>query len=550
MSRFLLAAEADKIQDLLFRSSHLREVVGGSQLLVRFCEKVPKYLLPRYGGDPDRDVIIHDGGSFRILFDERAQAEAFGEELAEAYRLVTGGSLTVAEPVEAPDGAFGSSAFLANEALRKAKRWRQGWHSPEQMPYLAFCASCGIGLAVAYQAYHPNEEQYLCSSCQNKYAERARGFKDFLEPFRREVVEGEPELEGAGWPGYEKPGDGSQNGPNGPDDILENIAAYDPRQYVAYLLADGNDMGTVFSKCVEIEQMRELSKGLGRVIRRALAIPTKELMKTTQRENGQNLSIPVWPLIMGGDDLFALIPAPWALDFARRFCEVYESEMAALLKDIGLADEVRPSVSTAVVICKSKHPYSHAHEIGDARLKEAKRLGKQLTLCEKQPKTGPRSTVNFEVVLGGRLADTVDSGEYRSTLRPYFATSGGPEESALSITRLLDLRRELRALPNRRLAELQQLFDHAPRLSEKDELNSWNRTLNRLLERIERFSEEAGRILRRLMEEPGDKWPGKPWRYVIRGSGHWYGHELPDLLEAWDFAFRVDKLRSEYEGED
>ncbi|CCQ93985.1 conserved hypothetical protein [[Clostridium] ultunense Esp] len=547
MSRFLLAAEADKIQDLLFRSSHLREVVGGSQLLVRFCTEVPKYLLPHYGGDPKRDVIIHDGGSFRILFDEKEQAKAFGEELAEAYRLATGGSLTVAEPVEAPDGDFGTAARNANDALRKAKRWREGWHSPEQMPYMAFCSSCGTGLAVAYRAYHPNEKQYLCSSCENKYAERARGFKDFLEPFRREVVEGEPELEGAGWPGYEKPVEGTQDGP---DDILEDIASYDPRQYVAYLLADGNDMGMVFSKCVEVNQMRKLSKGLGRVLRRALAVPTKEIMKTIMAEGRENLPIPVWPLIMGGDDLFALLPAPWALDFARRFCEVYESETAALLKEIGLAEEVRPSVSVAVVICKYKHPYSHVHEIGNARLKEAKRLGKQSTLFEKQPRSGPRSTVNFEVVVGGRLADDLVDEKYRSTLRPYFARSCGSEVSALSIDRLLDLRWELRALPNNRLAELQQLFAYPSRLSDKDEFNSWNRTLNGLLERIERFHEEAGRVLRRLMEEPGDKSPGKPWRYVIRGSGNWYGHELPDILEAWDIAYRLDKLRSEYEGED
>lgn len=36
MARYLLAAEADQIQDFIFRASHLREVVGGSQLMTRF----------------------------------------------------------------------------------------------------------------------------------------------------------------------------------------------------------------------------------------------------------------------------------------------------------------------------------------------------------------------------------------------------------------------------------------------------------------------------------------------------------------------------------
>ena len=41
--------------------------------------------------------------------------------------------------------------------------------------------------------------------------------------------------------------------------------------------------------------------------------------------------VPVLPLILGGDDLFALIPAPYALDFARRFCLAYEEQLKKLV---------------------------------------------------------------------------------------------------------------------------------------------------------------------------------------------------------------------------
>ena len=37
MPRYLLAAEADKIQDFIFRAAKLREVGGPSRLLARFC---------------------------------------------------------------------------------------------------------------------------------------------------------------------------------------------------------------------------------------------------------------------------------------------------------------------------------------------------------------------------------------------------------------------------------------------------------------------------------------------------------------------------------
>src|SRR5215470_13693508 len=66
MTPHLLAAEADRIQDFIFCASRLREVVGGSQLLSRFCQEGTRALLQHYQGDLVQDLIVHDGGAFRI----------------------------------------------------------------------------------------------------------------------------------------------------------------------------------------------------------------------------------------------------------------------------------------------------------------------------------------------------------------------------------------------------------------------------------------------------------------------------------------------------
>ncbi len=534
MTRYLLAAEADKIQDFIFRSSRLREVVGGSQLLSRFCAEVPGYLLPRYGGNPD-NIIIHDGGSFRILFDDADQARDFGVHLAEVYRRATGGALTVAEPVEV-NGDFGRASEKAEEGLRRAKRWRKDWQSQEHLPYMAICASCGTGLAVEHRVYHEGEKpQHLCVSCLNKSAERA-DTGSFLKEFYQEVV-GEAGLIQADWPGKKK-----RRNRTGIDP-LEDIADYDSRRYVAYLLADGNSMGEVFSKCQNPEQMRKLSKGLTQAIRRALAEPTKTIMDKNPLDNRPGF-IPVLPLILGGDDLFALIPAPWALDFARCFCQKYEAEMAALVKDVGLSDVV-PTVSVAVVICKHKHPYALAHAAGEARLKEAKRLSKRRILDGGQP----CSAVNFEVVLGGSLVSKPPDGRVRPTLRPYWAADGDAGDWGLHIRQLVDQRWELRDVAHRRLAALKVHYesDNLPDSLRSDETKPWRDRLERLLRRIERRSERQGLTVINALKELGGQETGY-WRRVYRyPEDIWYGHGLPDLLEAWDFALRLDKSAQEYE---
>ena len=534
MTRYLLAAEADKIQDLLFRSARLREVVGGSQLLSRFCKETPQLL-----NIPADDIVISDGGSFRILFDSREQAQAFGAELAEAYRRATGGSLSIAEPVAINDD-FDKASEQAEENLRRAKRWRTDWQSQEHLPYLVFCASCGMGLAKTHTTYHENDDrQYLCPSCLTKGAERAEQrvteSDSFLGQFYHTVV---PTGE------YDYPGSQKRRARK-EIDPLEDVADYDPRRYVAYLMADGNNMGQVFSKCHTEEQIRALSKGLSDVMRKALAEPMQLAMAAQHQLPDRQNFLPVLPLILGGDDLFALIPAPWALDFALRFCQVYEREMKALLEQIGLSKDLTPTVAAAVVICKSKHPYALAHETGMMRLKETKRMSKQRVLDGGQP----YSTINFEVVLGGRLVQSPTDKALRATLRPYWATEAADLNGwGLSVKQLLEQRYELRTVPHKRLVELRNLYDDLPESLNTDRLTPWKTQLEQLQARIGRKEEHRKAVNAALAALGG----GEPayWRKVDRPPQDvWHGHGLPDLLEAWDFAYNLDRKRQDYEEE-
>lgn len=538
MTQHILAAEADKIQDFVFRSSRLREVVGGSQLLSRFCEEVPSLLEPSVEG---MEIVISAGGAFRILFDNENEAILFGERLAEVYYRATDSSLTVAKPV-AVNGSFGKASEDAEKELRRAKRWREGWQSKEHMPYIAFCASCGIGLAVDYMAYYDKgPKQYLCAACLNKDAERgsprhAEDAESFLGGFYRVVLQGmqKPEdLKKVDWPGKEKYGGRSERDPT------EDIADYDPRRYVAYLLADGNKMGDIFGKCNSSDQMKNLSNGLTDVLRRALAAPAKQIM---ERNNlGRPDFIPVLPLILGGDDLFALIPAPWALDFAQSFCRVYEQEMYKLVKDLGL-NVTQPTISAAVVICKSKHPYKLAHEAGETRLKEAKQIGKRATLKDDEQ----YSTINFEVVLGGRLIINSQSGIMRPTLRPYWVMDEEVFDYGLSIQSIIDQRCKLRTIPSKRLSEIQRLFDLSNIPNRPDDIEPWQGKLERLIGRIKQRNKDQGDRIETALRILGGN-AEKYWLRIDRDKDSWYGQSLPDLLEAWDFALKLNEDRKVYQ---
>lgn len=520
MPEFLLAAEVDQIQDFIFRASHLREVVGGSQLLARFCREMPGYLLD---AGTNADVVVRDGGAFRVVFTgaDGTAARRFGADLAEAWRRVADGALTVAEPVEIVNQNFAAASAMAEEQLRRAKLGQPATIAvTPQLPLIALCASCGVGLAVAHQQRHADERaDYICQSCLGKVKERDRtGANNFLTAFHETVVR--------------KP-----IWPDGPEDL----AHYDARRYVAYLVADGNNLGNIFGIC-DRKQMRELSRQMTKALRMSLAIPTRKLRR--MRED-HRCDLPVLPLILGGDDLFALLPAPWALAFAQEFCREFEQRMSALLSLLKLpASLPRPTLAAAVVVCKASYPYQLAYRAGQARLKQAKRMSKALAY-----KTGLHlSVVDFEVIVGSQIVEAPPTGDARPTLRPYLVLPEGqalPQNWGLPLNHLIEQRWQLRALPGKRLAQLRAAFDALPpRGAEHD---AWASDLGKLLGRIGR-DKVAGETTAQALVQLGSAVSG--WQYEINRATDekaWAGYGLPDLLNAWQFAFSLDRERNDYE---
>ena len=556
MSRYLLAAEADKIQDLVHRSARLGEVAGASQLLTRFCSEVP-----RASGIPERDIIIGGAGSFRILFDTKQDAEDFGEVLTEIYAMVTGGSLSVGDPVAIGED-FKAANWEAHSNLRLAKRWQSEvkitstWHSHEQMPYVALCSSCGEGLAVTYSSRYADEQAgYLCQDCLTKGLENPfHESSELLSQVFRDV-EGDPDFSPCSWPGK---GSGA-----GERDPLGDLSRFDARGHVAYLVADGNSVGDLFKECGSPRQMRDLSCSLKKAFATALAEPARELMKNQPHEEfmGTPEFIPILPLILGGDDLFALIPAPWALDYAYRFCKAYERQMAAELNSIGFGDMPQPTISAAVVIVKSTHPYYLAYRAGQARLSQAKHVCRQFASEWGEPV----SAISFQVVTGGHLLSEPKGPTnrgYNSTLQPYLVldrlegVAHAKTSSKIAAYRtwgvspggLIRTRKSLNSIPGTRLAALAKLFD-SQRVSElgaETKMMQWKRDMDYVLERLHRSPEQESPIIEALKTLGSSE--SYYWRDLKRPEYFGYFHGLPDLLEMWDFALDMDEPQGTYQG--
>lgn len=574
MTRYLLAADADKIQDFIFRSAHLQEVIGGSHLLSRFCddglEKLnDHYATAKYPGNwiknEDWQAIINDGGRFLLSFKDKERAEEFGRDLMELYRRAVQSSLTTVvdeTPYDSDDNAqFKKANERVKEKLERAKLSAHGVLPTEHIPQMAFCASCGVDVAVEHALLYENE-MYLCDSCIKKRDERDEyrvgpshaQKKLFINEFRdaiNKVFE-------------EKTQQLCKDKLWLPAKPVDAISQYDPRSYVAYLLADGNSMGELFGSCDDPEQMSQLSKELTNSIHAALADPTFDLKsqldarygneKLREREKGDPEKLkdvlPVVPLILGGDDIFVLLPAPYAVNFTQRFIKAYEGIMKEVIDRLKIETEKKPTLSTVVVICKSNHPYKLAHQHGEARLKLAKKMAK--TFCSGEH----RSVIDIDLILSSERRNTSESQQenpfYQPTLTPFWADEIA-NEAGISIRQLIEARKTLKELPNKRLAQLRELYyeTNVP----KDKLESkqlWERKLKHLLERIDRMDTSGKNlgnlndVLKSLGSNVAEDFPGC-WKTVQRETATYDAHALPDLLRLWDYCYDLNEAIEFYE---
>lgn len=499
MKKFLFVAESDKIQDLLFRSSRLQEVVGGSQLLTVFCEKRIKELAPRFGGE----TKISSAGSFRILFDSEQEAREFGKYLSELYRRELGGTISVTDPIEVTNEKM--AIENAQISLRKVKHSGKLPSSTENIPYTAICASCGSGIARKYEKrYLDEKENYVCSICDKKAGARNQTKNDFLDEFLSNLQsESAQQFEF----------------PNSADDV----AKLERRRYVGYIIADVNNMGAIFSACEDFEKMGTLSTALNRVLNKSLAEPTKDILEKRKNEEIPGF-IPVLPLILGGDDVFALIPAQWALDFALQFSKDFENRMNRELREIGIQDH--STISVAVVICKGKLPYSIAHGIGEKLLKKAKKRAKTENLST--------STISFRVVTNNDI--------FERQRRDNVFCAGFPVYTLDELEELIAYRHKLRDLPGTRRTYLNDLFLEA---EEAGDSPIFREKMKKEIQWLRsRLDKETGDVVEEAMKELGDSSTDIP--YWTWKSGK-YCHRLPDLLSSWDYLHRLKNGSSEYE---
>ncbi|MFP4147438.1 MAG: Cas10/Cmr2 second palm domain-containing protein [Halorhodospira sp.] len=398
--------EAKSIQEYLFASGRLRDIIGGSELV----ESLTGELLD--------DVLEAAQVGEAITFSRRAGGAiyALSEREEAIHRLRDLCSLAVQQ--HAPGLRFESATGKGDTPLAafdEARRELQGPggrlrpQRPATPPVAARSRRTG-GAAVHWDRKDGPVD--AATKARKAHADAARaGLVDRVRPAGVDI----------GWR-------------NWPLDMETDFPFQGENRTVALIHADGNGFGQLLRNARRAadaeperfpELFRRLSEAISGTTESAVQTAVNEVLLPEQDSAGM---LPARPIVVGGDDITFLVRADLALPFLRRFTEAFEAASRQALADLaqaGITGEDLPqtlTVGAGCVFMRASQPFSMAHELVEDLTDHAKRAGKAAepvvsTVAFHRVTTALAG--DYDAVLERELTDTWAGVGYRQTLGAY-----------------------------------------------------------------------------------------------------------------------------------
>ncbi len=333
----------------------------------------------------------------------------------------------------------------------------------------------------------------------------------------------------------------------GPQDLADIADASNPKGFITFIYADGNNMGGYLEKIASPAQYRQFSERVFVAMQKAAFDTLTDHLKPTNAG-----VLPFEIISIGGDDLLLIVPGSNAFDIVHAIGTNFDSQFnsrakwAESKKDevqksqryrseqwIVDAQEMQPvfSLSLGFVIADEHTPVAFLEHLAASLLKSAKSRAKTLIKDDVGYRGG---TVDF-LVLKSISMITSNLSDFRKnayktetdnslTMRPYTL-----HELSGFIKTVKDLKKE--NFPNSQLYQLRESL----------KLGRATSTLDYLYFRS-RLEQKHGDILKKYIEQ---NWHGVsnnnlgPWYQKLKAHKE-YETLLLDLIEAYEFIQKPD----------
>ncbi|MFA0735062.1 MAG: hypothetical protein OGMRLDGQ_001562 [Candidatus Fervidibacter sp.] len=388
----LLLGDVDAIKGFVYEGQKLPEIRGGSKMLVELEEDIREMFRQSLR---DGCLVYCGGGSFLAIV-PADEAEALKERIERMYLAKTGvATITVitSMPIGNEElvhgllphdetlihqlqgvGVAEDLLFSHFEAVVPDRRERKNFGewvarlsadlqkeklakciAPffPSLPIHQRCQSCGRRAANRLDTVvTPNE--WLCEVCHQKRQkgrkQRGTFTQQFAEWFKRHH---------------------GQDIPEKPAEDLDDLGGAERR--LAFLYADGNNMGDLLQRAKTQEQYRDISEALATAVRESLFEALVEAIGKERLASASHLPFEI--IAIGGDDVTVIVPAPYGWLLAVKLLQKFEEHTQIQRLHQGMGTKL--TMAAGLVIADVKYPVSFMQRLAEGLLKEAKRSAKE-----------------------------------------------------------------------------------------------------------------------------------------------------------------------------
>lgn len=331
MSKYLYGAAVQGIQQYIFRTNKLKDIVEASDKVKAICTALFEELLAQRGlklNDNDH-AVINAAGNVKYIFEKKEDCEHI---VCHYPRLVLefAPGITISQAVIEYDDQqdFGKQVNLLEEKL----------HSQRNKPLPSLTVGL-MGIDRHRGTNLPNETQSKMDMGTN--------ISLCIDAFGKN-----PE----GKPYYS---------------IFDTDRMNQDNDWIAVIHADGNGLGKIVQKIGgNREEFMRFSRQLDLDTKGASQAAFSQIKKECEQEGEDWEHIPIRPIVLGGDDFSVICRADIAIRFVSYFMDEFEKRSKENYKDGGL------TVCAGIAFVKSSFPFYYAYDLAESLCSAAKKEAK------------------------------------------------------------------------------------------------------------------------------------------------------------------------------
>lgn len=351
--KYLYGAAVQGIQNFIFQTNELKDIVGASELVEEICTSAFDEFASENG-----ESILRAAGKIKFIFNEEEDCKKAVREFPKKVMEMAPG-ITISQAVV----KFTDFEKAVDELESRLRTQRNKPMNSTTLGLMGILRSRKTGLPAT--SHDKDEDEYLDAATYEKRYESDKVRKNRRKRTTKKLCEKSFNIK----------------------NISDGLIAYNieditkKNDWIAVIHADGNGLGQIVQKIGKNKDtFSKFSKKLDKATiesANAAFVSVKEKCQITDTE-----IIPIRPIVLGGDDLTVICRGDIAIDyvteFLRQFEEKSKEHLGKIIKDHNIFEGGADSLTACagIAFIKSSYPFYYGYDLAESLCSEAKKDAK------------------------------------------------------------------------------------------------------------------------------------------------------------------------------